>query len=90
MAGLEPGMIVSLKEALGGETDACGVRVNFLREDTEQVRLDIYPLVVYGYILPDVAWQIQEQVKDEVERYTGLLVNEVNVQVTGIVEEEHG
>lgn len=83
---LQTGVIVSLKEAFGGEHAAKGVRVHFMRDDPDFVSIEVYPIVVYGYVLPDIAWQIQDMVKKEVERYTGLSVNEVNVQVMGIVE----
>lgn len=88
VAKLDTGVIVSLKEVLGGEHDGKGVKVSFSREDAGFVNIDVYPIMCYGYILPDVAWQVQEQIKEDVEMYTGLLVNEVNVQVMGIVQEE--
>ena len=88
VAGLETGVIVSLKEVLGGEHNGKGVRVLFQGENADFVQIDVFPLMFYGYRLPDVAWQVQEQVKEEVERFTGLPVNEVNVQVMGIVREE--
>lgn len=88
VAGLETGVIVSLKEVLGGEHNGKGVRVRFQGENADFVQIDVFPLMFYGYRLPDVAWQVQEQVKEGVERFTGLPVNEVNVQVMGIVREE--
>lgn len=88
VASLDTGLIVSLKEALGGEHEGKGVRVRFSRDDSGFVNIDVYPLIYYGYILPDVAWQIQERVKEEVEQFTGLIVNEVNVQVMGVLESE--
>lgn len=88
VARLDTGVIVSLKEALGASHDGKGVRVRFDRDDTALVSIDVYPIMIFGYILPDVAWSVQEKIKEEVERYTGLIVSEVNVQAMGVVEEE--
>ncbi len=87
VAKLDTGLVVSLKEALGAEHYGKGVRVRFDRQDSAVVNIDVYPIMYYGYILPDVAWAVQEKIKSDVEEYTGLSVNEVNVQVMGVVEE---
>jgi uncharacterized alkaline shock family protein YloU len=39
-------------------------------------------------IIPEVAWSIQERVKADVERFTGLIVESVDVHVCGIVTKE--
>ena len=39
-------------------------------------------------IIPEVAWSIQERVKEDVEKYTGLVVESVNVHVCGVVLRE--
>lgn len=82
---LDTGVIVSLKEALGGEHEGRGVRVTFGTGGSELVTITVYPIVQYGYILPEVAWNIQEKVKQDVERFTGLIVDAVNVEVMGVV-----
>ena len=46
--------------------------------------ITVYPVIYYGYSIPDVAWQIQENVKNEVERYTDLVVEQVNVHVKDV------
>ncbi len=87
VASLDSGLVVSLKEAFGAEHYGKGVRVRFDRSDSAIVNIDVYPIMYYGCILPDVAWEVQERIKSDVEEFTGLLVNEVNVQVMGVIEE---
>lgn len=87
VAHLDSGLVVSLKEAFGAEHYGKGVRVRFDRNDSAIVNIDVYPIMYFGRVLPDVAWDIQDKVKQEVETYTGLIVKEVNVQVMGVVEE---
>ncbi len=88
VASLDTGVIVSLKEAIGGQHEGRGVRVIFPKPSDNKVKIEVYPIVYFAYILPDVAWQIQERVKHDVERYTGLLVDEVNVHIMGVTEKE--
>lgn len=85
VAYLVPSFAVSLKESAGVVHEGKGVRVVFNDNDEGYVSITIYP-VVYGMIIPEVAWSIQEQVKADVERFTGLDVNAVDVHVCGVVE----
>jgi len=48
------------------------------------VIIDINVIMNYGVRIPEVAWNIQEAVKKEVELMTGLSVEKVNVRVVGI------
>ena len=57
--------------------------------------VDAFVIMEYGIRIPDVAAQIQESIKNAIERMTGLVVVEVNVNVQGVAfgaearEEEH-
>lgn len=46
--------------------------------------IDAYVLVKYGQRIPDLAWDVQEKIKDNLERYTGYNVRAVNVNVQGV------
>ncbi|MBQ7594863.1 MAG: Asp23/Gls24 family envelope stress response protein [Synergistaceae bacterium] len=48
------------------------------------ISIDAFVLVKYGQRIPDLAWDVQEKIKDNLERYTGYDVKEVNVNVQGI------
>lgn len=48
------------------------------------ISIDAYVLVRYGQRIPDIAWDVQEKIKDNLERYTGYEVLAVNVNVQGI------
>lgn len=81
---LDSGVLVDLKKALGVEHDGSGVKVEFGPENSEFVTITIYPICKFGYVIPEIAWNIQEKVKEDVERYTGLVVDFVHVQVMGV------
>ena len=52
------------------------------------VSVDVYVLVKYGKRIPDLAWDVQENVKANLERYTGYAVKAVNINVQGIYIDE--
>jgi uncharacterized alkaline shock family protein YloU len=61
-----------------------GVRVSLEDEKNPQVTVDTYISVRYGLRIPDVAWDLQETIKNQLEQYTGYTVKAVNVYVQGI------
>lgn len=88
VAGLEEGFAVSLKEAFGFEAEGKGVVVRFSENDEASCEINLYPSIYFGRIVPEVAWNIQENVKSDVEKFTGVTVEAVNVHVRQIVIEE--
>ncbi|ADL42803.1 protein of unknown function DUF322 [Caldicellulosiruptor hydrothermalis 108] len=71
----------NITEALGKKNLAKGVKVQV---GEKEAAIDIYITVEYGVRIPEVAWEIQERVKNAVESMTGLKVVEVNIHVQGI------
>ena len=88
VARLTASVPVVLKESLGFVHEGKGVRVEFSESEEGFVSVTVYPVVYYGMIIPEVAWSIQERVKEDVEKYTGLVVESVNVHVCGVVLRE--
>jgi len=87
-ADLESGSLVTLKESIGIEHEGRGVSVVFQPDHDELVTITVYPVIYFGSILPEVAWSIQERVKADVEKYTGLVVDAVHVHVKGVIMRE--
>ncbi len=58
-----------------------GVKVEMI-ENT--VILDLDVIVEYGAKIPDISWDIQENVKNNIETMTGLTVEKVNIHVEGV------
>ncbi|MCR4776532.1 MAG: Asp23/Gls24 family envelope stress response protein [Saccharofermentans sp.] len=83
---LVPSFAVALKEKAGVVHEGKGVRVVFHDTDDSAVSITVYPVISYGKIIPEVAWMIQEKVKHDVERFTGLAVESVDVYVCGVKE----
>ena len=83
---LKPSFAVALKEKSGVVHEGKGVRVVFGDSGKESVSITVYPIIMYGKVIPEVAWEIQDKIKKDVERFTGLDVETVDVYVSGIKE----
>ncbi len=68
-------------EKFGKKNASKGVRVNM---NDDSVTIDLYMIVDYGVKIPELAWEVQENVKNSVETMTGLTVDNVNIHVEGI------
>ena len=58
-----------------------GVKVEITEKS---VLLDLYIVVDYGVRIPELAWEIQENVKNNVETMTGMNVEKVNIHIEGV------
>ena len=88
VASLQMSLPVSIKEKLGVIHEGKGIRAIFHETEDGFVSITVFPVIYYGMIIPEVAWSVQERVKDDVEKYTGLMVETVDVHVCGIVQKE--
>jgi uncharacterized alkaline shock family protein YloU len=75
------GIADSITEILGKKNPSKGVKVEV---GEKEAAIDLYIVVDYGVRIPDVSWQIQENVKKAVETMTGLIVVEVNIHIQGV------
>lgn len=87
VTGMSGGIAGGIAEALGRKNLAKGVKVEV---GEKEAAIDLFIIVDYGYRIPEVAWTIQEKVKQAVEEMTGLNVVEVNIHIQGVnIEREH-
>ncbi len=68
---------------LGRKTSG-GMRVSLDDKTPPQILVDAYVAVKYGLRIPDLAWDVQELVKNHLEKFTGYRVKSVNVFVQSI------
>ncbi|RJQ26082.1 MAG: Asp23/Gls24 family envelope stress response protein [Peptococcaceae bacterium] len=92
IAGMSGGLAGGIAEMLGRKNLSRGIKVEV---GEREAAVDVFVIVDFGSRIPDVAAEIQQKVKDAVERMTGLSVVEVNVNVQGVAfaselkDEEH-
>ena len=75
------GLVGGIAEMLGKKNLAKGVKVEV---GEKEAAVDLYVIMEYGVRLPDIAIQVQENVKHAIESMTGLEVVEVNGHVQGV------
>ena len=83
-AVLKTGGVSSLagqKGFRGSQNPSQGVKMD---RDDDYVSFDISIIVDFNVKIPQVAWDVQVNVKNEVETITGLKVREVNIHVQGV------
>jgi len=64
-----------------------GIKIN---QSEDGVSMDLYILVDYGFKIPEVAWNLQNKVKKDIEGSFELIIKSINIHVQGVhfLEEE--
>ena len=78
VAGMSGGIAGGIAEILGRKNLSKGVKVEV---GEKEAAIDLYIIVEFGARIPEVAWDIQDKVKNAVQSMTGLNVIEVNIHV---------
>ena len=78
MAG---GFADGISEVFGKKSYAKGIKVD---NSENALKIDVNIIVEYGARIPDVAYEIQNKVKNSIENMTGLKIEEVNVHIQGV------
>ncbi|MDF2945749.1 MAG: hypothetical protein K0S51_428 [Bacillales bacterium] len=86
VAGMRGNFAAGVVEILGRKNHGKGVKVIDVNND--KIKIDIYVKVKYGFSLPTVAEQIQNNVRQAINTMTGVSVEEVNVHIEGIQFEQ--
>jgi len=81
VSGMSGGLADGIAEILGKKTLSKGVKLEVLDEG---VTIDLYLVVDYGVKIPDIAWQIQDNVKTTIESMIGTKVFDVNINIQGV------
>lgn len=69
------------KNILGREPVSQGIKIT---RDGDKITVNIHVIVYYGVNIPQVSYDIQNNVKSTLEAYTGLTIEAVNIGVEGI------
>ncbi len=81
VSGMQATVAGGIVEFLGKKNPGKGVKVSVTDNEVE---IEISISIVYGAKIQEVAAQIQEKVKNEVEAMTGYDVKAVNISVDGV------
>ena len=81
VASMSGGFAGGIAEVFGRRNLSKGVKV-VTKNDVTTV--DLYVIVKYGYRIPDLAYEIQENVKATIESLSGISVDAVNIHIQGV------
>lgn len=81
VAGMSGGIVGGITEFVGKKNPSKGVKVEV---GEKEAAVDLYVITEFGARIPEVAHQIQKNVKKAIESMTGLEVIEINVHVQGV------
>lgn len=82
VAGMSGGLAGGIAELLGRKNLSKGVKVEV---GQREAAVDVSIIVEYGHPIPEVASEIQRNVKRSIEMMTGLNVVEVNVHIHDVI-----
>ena len=81
VAAMRGNFATGVAERLGRKSHGKGVKVDL----TDQgIVLDVFVVIAYGYSIPYVAQQIQENIRQELHNMTALEAEKINIHVVGI------
>lgn len=81
VASMSGGWGTDLVEKLGKKNFGKGIKVEVKDDETA---IDIFLSIQFGYAIPQVAENVQKEVKTAVETMTGLKVTAVNVHIVAV------
>lgn len=82
VSGMTLGIVDGINQILGSNKKySKGVKIEL---EGNEVVINLFVIVKYGVKIPDVAFSIQNSVKNSVETMTGLKVKSVNINVQGV------
>lgn len=73
-----------VKRPFGNKTE--GVKIKF--ENNNTIKVDIYMVIKNGYSVPDVAYRVQENVKNSLNSMVGLQPGKINVHVMDVATDD--
>jgi len=82
VAGMNGGVTSNISEMLGKKNMTKGVKLDI---ENNRITVEIYIIAFYGAILPILADEIQNKVKNALETMTGLEVVSININVQGLI-----
>ena len=86
VSGMTLGFVDGVNQILGSNKKySKGVKIEL---EGNEVVINLFVIVRYGVKIPDVAFSIQNAVKNSVEGMTGLKVKSVNINVQGVTFEK--
>lgn len=83
--GMRGNLATNMNEWFGRSVHGKGISLN---NDEDGLKVDIFCYLNYGVVVPKVALEIQEKVKQQVLFMTDIHLKEVNIHIMGMIPEK--
>lgn len=82
VVGMSPGFMEEIMEGFSKRNHSKGIKINY---KNRQMIIDLYVIIEYGTKIPDLSWDIQQNVRRSVEQILNIKTNKVNINIQGVL-----
>ncbi|MEN3189399.1 MAG: Asp23/Gls24 family envelope stress response protein [Atribacterota bacterium] len=86
VAGSKKTVMNEITDMLMGNTDIISDTSSNIKIEIKdnKIFIDLFIIIKYGVRIPDIAWDIQNRIKEELIRKIGTDTSEINIHIQGI------
>ena len=88
VVGSRKTIIKEITEMLMGDTDKSELNISSrtikIEIKNNKPLINLYIIIKYGVRIPDIAWDIQNRIKESIKNKLGININEIDIHVEGI------
>jgi len=86
VVGSKKTVINEITDMLMGNTDIISNASNNIKIEIKdnKIFIDLFIIIKYGVRIPDIAWDIQSKIKEELIKKIGTDASEINIHIQGI------
>ena len=88
VVGSRKTIIKEITEMLMGDTDKSELNISSrtikIEINNNKPLINLYIIIKYGVRIPDIAWDIQTRIKEDIKNKLGINIDEIDIHVEGI------
>ena len=88
VVGSRKTIIKEITDMLMGDTDKNELNISSrtikIEINNNKPLINLYIIIKYGVRIPDIAWDIQNRIKESIKNKLGININEIDIHVEGI------
>ena len=88
VVGSRKTIIKEITEMLMGDTDKSELNISSrtikIEIKNNKPLINLYIIIKYGVRIPDIAWDIQNRIKESIKNKLGININEIDIHIEGI------
>jgi len=89
VVGSKKTIIKEITDMLMGDTDKNELNISSrtikIEINNNKPLINLYIIIKYGVRIPDIAWDIQTRIKEDIKNKLGINIDEIDIHVEGIL-----